>query len=63
MEEVKSRYYRNQYPKMLSVVAERCTTKTSDWEDLLHVSVGLSSLVLTSNFVVLDTEFCETKNY
>ena len=64
MEEVKSRCYRNQYPKMLTVVAERCTTNTFDWKGVLHFSVGLRSLVLTSNFVVIDTEFCETKkNY
>jgi len=48
---------------MLNVVAERCTTNTFNWKDVLHVSVGHSSLALSSNFVVLDTEFCETKNY
>ena len=59
-EDVKARYYRNQYPEMLSLVAERSTTNSFDWKAVLHVPVGLSSLVL--NFVVLDTEFCETKN-
>jgi hypothetical protein len=42
MEEVKARYYRNQYPEMLSFAAERCTTNTFDWKDVLHVPVGLS---------------------
>jgi hypothetical protein len=41
MDEVKARYYRNQYPKMLSLVAVRCTTNTIDWKDVLHVPVGL----------------------
>ena len=42
VEEVKARYYRNQYPEMLRLVAERSTTNTFDWKDVLHVPVGLT---------------------
>jgi hypothetical protein len=42
MEEVKARYYRNQYPEMLRLLAERNTTNTFHWKDVLHVPVGLS---------------------
>ena len=59
MEEVKARFYRNQHPEMLSLVAEPSTTNTFDWKNVLHVSVGLGSLIL--NFVVLDTRLSETK--
>jgi hypothetical protein len=42
MEEVKARYYSIQYPEMLSLFAERSTTNTFDWKNVLHVPVGLN---------------------
>jgi hypothetical protein len=37
------------------------TPTPSVWKDELHVALDFSSLLL--NFIVLDMEFCEIKNY
>lgn len=47
----------NNIRKRLSLDAEPRTR--SDWEDELHVPLGLDRLV--NNFIVLDMELCEIK--